>query len=320
MDAWFFEAKGYDYKELKNFDFVSNDEIRSFVYDVRSYGKLFLIGSKGSGKTLLLHKKAYEYFNKKRKESDEPKATRLSDDIVEVLDFPGLDIPESSLLELKDHYRWKDIWTFSVGLITLRKAGIELPESSRIKCAELEPFTELRFIVTYILNDYERFKREGLFRLNTLIMNFINKLNDRYVLFIDGLDQALNPLLKSPEYEFIRENDPEVLYRVWQAAQFGLLLALHSLPSSHNRRLLVFATARKEALAIDDQMSINVSGFCIDLEYSVDQLEKIFIKNIERTPKRHLYKTPTGKKESIYQFFGCNDMNHPASVEKNGQQ
>lgn len=316
MEAWTYDSKGFTNTELKRLDYVSNSEIKAYL-DSSSHNKLFLVGPKGCGKTLLLHKKAYEYFEAQKKNDDESGAKNISDGLVENISFTSVRLSDSTLLELKDYDKWKDIWIFAIGLTTLIRSGEELPERLLDVVQEFEDFDAIRYIVPEILNNYEEYRRLRLFAdYNNLIMSRVRKLQNRYVLFIDGLDGALDVLLTSSDYDRVKEGDPYLVYTIWRAAQTGLLYACFDLPTSHNRRLVVYATAREEALSIDSQMAINLKSYCAYLRYTDDQLREIFRKNVRHTPKGNLY---THKSKHVEAgMLGFERIAHIVAKELNG--
>ncbi|MEM7573854.1 MAG: hypothetical protein AAF433_13185 [Bacteroidota bacterium] len=317
MDAWTYDSKGFTNTELKKLDYVSNSEIKSYL-DSSSHNKLFLVGPKGCGKTLLLHKKAYEYVEAQKKKEEEGRARNISDGLVENISFTGVRFSDSTLLELKDYDKWKDIWTFAIGLAALLKSGEELPPKLDRIIAEFSDYNAIRYMVPEILNKYEEHRRDRLFATyNNLIMSRVSKLQNRYFLFIDGLDQALDNLLTSRDYERAKEADPYIVYTIWRAAQAGLLYACFDMPTSHNRRLVVYATAREEALSISSQMAINLKSYCAYLRYTDDQLREIFKKNVKHTPSQNLYDTRSS--HSGRRMLGFDQIAHVAAKELNGQ-
>lgn len=318
MTPWTFESKDFSNKQWKNLKYVSNDNIESFMHPNEFDKKLFLIGTKGCGKTLLLHKMAYEYFNGGRNNAEDGTPPKnLSNQLVEVLAFANLDPSDTTILELKDHNRWKDIWTFALSIHTLRVSGEPIPKILEPIMEELAPLRQIRYLVPHLLNNYDDYHfQRRVFRHNNLLTAILSEIQDRYVLFLDGLDQALNRFLtsSSTQYKHLLENDPYLMYTVWESAQFGLLLACTDITKSHNHRLVVFATSRKEAFLANDPMAINIMAYCVELEYTDEQLREIFRNNIRRMGSKHCY---GNKRDSLEtQMFGCEEMAH--FVPKNG--
>jgi hypothetical protein len=95
-------------------------------------------------------------------------------------------------------------------------------------------------------------------------------------------------------------------YDIWYLSQIGLIKAVRGL-SDINHHIKVFASIRKEAYVRfkkEDEMSFQIIGNVLDLQYTKNQLNEMFIKNIQQTDPIGLSNSDSLDKDAIYSFLG----------------
>lgn len=318
MKPWSHDASELNPQDIPETYIYKNQNIEEYLKPSSHERKLFLIGAKGCGKTLLLRYKAYLYWNKM--ESDEQPGYRVSasNELVEGLEFDIDTLSRKELEALANLQTWKNIWKFALTLIVLRRLKIPLPSKLVHLEDDFPTYYRLSNIVTELVTNQSKYITSNFFRQHLNAMTaLLNDLNSPFVLFIDRLDQALDTLLSNEEYKYFdSKNLVNIPFKVWQHAQFGLLLTSYNLTTATNRHIKIFATARREALDVETQLMANITSFCTFLDYDKNELKEIFEKNIKHTPKQFLNPKPT--KSNLYQsFFGFETLTHIQAKDEN---
>lgn len=318
MKPWSHDAGELNPQDIPTAYIYKNQNIEEYLKPSSHERKLFLIGGKGCGKTLLIRYKANLYWNKM--EADEQPGYRVSasNELVESLEFEIDTLSQKELKALANLQTWKNIWKFSLALITIRCLKIKLPSELQIIDREFPMNYRLSNIVTEIITNHSKYVTSGFFRkyLNRLI-SLLNDLNYPFILFIDRLDQALDTLLSNDEYKYFNsQKEGNIPFKVWQYAQCGLLLSSYNFTTATNRHIKIFATARNEALDVESQLMANITSFCTFLSYNQEELQEIFENNIKHTPKEFLY-TRGGQYNPYLSFFGFEKMPHVQARDEN---
>jgi hypothetical protein len=124
------------------------------------------------------------------------------------------------------------------------------------------------------------------------IFPYFNRINTQIVFFIDNVDEYFRPVL---EDRSARASGRHSLYRnrsnaVWSLAQIALASVAYELEKT-NHHIKIYCTIRHEAFLKMPEVesdAFQISGRCTKIEYTRDDLEKIFLKNIDITPKERL--------------------------------
>lgn len=318
MKPWSYDAGELNPKDIPNAYIYKNQNIEEYLRPSSHERKLFLIGAKGCGKTLLLRYKASLYWDKMEKDDQAGYRVSASNELVESLEFDIDTLSRKEMETLANLQVWKNIWKFSLTLIAIRRLKIELPTKLSQLDDDFPEHYRLSNIVTEIITNSPQYITSNFFRnhLNGMTA-LLNDLKFPFVLFIDRLDQALDTLLSNDEYQYFdSENHDNVPFKVWQYAQFGLLLSSYNFATATNRHIKIFATARREALDVDTQLLANITSFCTFLEYTRNELEEIFERNIRHTPRDFL--NPYYNGSNLYQsFFGFQEMAHIQAKDEN---
>ena len=125
-----------------------------------------------------------------------------------------------------------------------------------------------------------------------MIFPYFNRINTQIVFFIDNVDEYFRPVL---EDRSARTSGRHSLYRnrsnaVWSLAQIALVTVAYELEKT-NHHIKIYCTIRHEAFLKMPEVesdAFQISGRCTKIEYTRDDLEKIFVKNIDITPKERL--------------------------------
>lgn len=267
-------------KNINDGYLYSNDRITNFL-SPRAYDQFIIVASKGMGKTLLLRHKRKALEDEKRGLILIPKNSTA--DYVTLPSSPSKDLIKSFHNEIF----WEDIWKIAISISALLnfpheistdeiKATIDefkrihLPEPliSEITKAFLGNF-RLERTPSSVLNILLQSGKTSLEKTRASCVQVIWDIYNRYItsgcfIFIDSFDQALNKLFSDN-------------LEIWCAAQVGLMKAAWEM-SRHNRHAKVFTTIRQEAYAsFSDGERANLKGNVLIIEYSIEDLESIFL-------------------------------------------
>ena len=124
------------------------------------------------------------------------------------------------------------------------------------------------------------------------VFPYLNRINTQIVFFIDNVDEYFRPVL---EDRSARTTGRHSLYRnrsnsVWSLAQIALASVAYELEKT-NHHIKIYCTIRHEAFLKMPEVesdAFQISGRCTNIEYTRDDLEKIFLKNIDITAKERL--------------------------------
>lgn len=259
-----------------------NRPIRNFL---DGHDKFIIVSSKGMGKTLLMRHK------RSRLERANTGAVLIPRG--DMADY--VDLPENTSYEFITAMRgakfWEDLWRLSISISCLLNFPHEVADGERehiereIKRAKLPDhitrelqaaFTTGRYRAYYkpsqILNDLlqlgksdvEQIRRSSIGIIHNL---FVNQVSSACFVFIDSFDQAINRL-------------GEIDLDIWCSAQSGLLRAAWEL-SRQNRHVKVYVTIRQEAFSsFANAERANMLGSILIIEYSLQDLRKIFEKAV----------------------------------------
>ena len=127
---------------------------------------------------------------------------------------------------------------------------------------------------------------------SSTIFSYFNRINTQIIFFIDNVDEYFRPVL---EDHSAGNNSRQSLYRnrsnaVWSLAQIALASSAYELEKA-NHHIKIYCTIRHEAFLKMPEVendAFQISGRCTKIEYSRDDLENIFRKNIGITPRDRL--------------------------------
>ena len=263
--------------------------------------RTILVAPKGYGKTLLLIAK--------KKSLLEARSGQIVMAENRFIDRPLGIFPviKRELLDLlsSDYEFWKSLWKISLSLSAIKafaRATRERPSDrtlldhdwySRIIADDHKYFEAGEIFADLLSQDYRYII--NIIAKSNVIFPYFNRINTQIVFFIDNVDEYFRPVL---EDRSARTSGRHSLYRnrsnaVWSLAQIALASVAYELEKT-NHHIKIYCTIRHEAFLKMPEFegdAFQISGRCTKIEYTRDDLEKIFLKNINITPRDSLVGT-----------------------------
>jgi hypothetical protein len=260
--------------------------------------RTILVAPKGYGKTLLLIAKKKSFL--------EARSGQIVMAENRFIDRPLGIVPvvRREILELlaSDYEFWKSLWKISLSLSAIKafaRATKERPVDRvaprhdwyrRIIADDHKYFEAGEIFVDLLSQDYKYII--NIIGSSNFIFPHVNRINTQVVFFIDNVDEYFRPVL---EDRSAGASSLHRLYRnrnnaVWSLAQIALASTAYELEKT-NHHIKIFCTMRHEAFLKMPEVesdAFQISGRCTKIEYTRDDLEKIFLKNIDITPKERL--------------------------------
>ncbi|MBV8089548.1 MAG: hypothetical protein JO139_08215 [Alphaproteobacteria bacterium] len=260
--------------------------------------RTILVAPKGYGKTLLLIAKK-KSFLEARSGQIVMAENRFIDRPLGI--FPVI---KRELLDLlsSDYEFWKSLWKISLSLSAIKafaRATRERPADrnllshdwyARIITDDHKYFEAGEIFTDLLSQDYKYIF--NIIARSAVIFPYFNRINTQVVFFIDNVDEYFRPVL---EDRSAGANSRHSLYRnrsnaVWSLAQIALASVAYELEKT-NHHIKIYCTIRHEAFLKMPEFegdAFQISGRCTKIEYTRDDLEKIFLKNIDITPRDRL--------------------------------
>ncbi len=264
----------------------------------KHHERTILVAPKGYGKTLLLIAKK-KSFLEARSGQIVMAENRFIDRPLGI--FPVI---KRELLDLlaSDYEFWKSLWKISLSLSAIKafaRATRERPGDRdllahdwyrRIITDDNKYFEAGEIFADLLSQDYKYII--NIIAKANVIFPYFNRINTQIVFFIDNVDEYFRPVL---EDRSAGTNHRHSLYRnrsnsVWSLAQIALASVAYELEKT-NHHIKIYCTIRHEAFLKMPEVesdAFQISGRCTKIEYTRDDLEKIFLKNIEITAIEHL--------------------------------
>jgi hypothetical protein len=264
----------------------------------KHHERTILVAPKGYGKTLLLIAKK-KSFLEARSGQIVMAENRFIDRPLGI--FPVI---KRELLDLlaADYEFWKSLWKISLALSAIKafaRATRDRPDDRNLLAHDWyrriitddHRYFEAGEIFTDLLSQDYKYIINIISKSN-MIFPYFNKINTQIVFFIDNVDEYFRPVLEDRSAGASRNHS---LYRnrsnaVWSLAQIALASVAYELEKT-NHHIKIYCTMRHEAFLKMPEVEIDafqISGRCTKIEYSRDDLEKIFVKNIDITSRNHL--------------------------------
>ena len=260
--------------------------------------RTILVAPKGYGKTLLLIAK--------KKSLLEARSGQIVMAENRFIDRPLGIFPviKRELLDLlsSDYEFWKSLWKISLSLSAIKafaRATRERPTDralldhdwyGRIIADDHKYFEAGEIFADLLSQDYKYII--NIIARSNAVFPYFNRINTQIVFFIDNVDEYFRPVL---EDRSARTSGRHSLYRnrsnaVWSLAQIALASVAYELEKT-NHHIKIYCTIRHEAFLRMPEVesdAFQISGRCTKIEYTRDDLEKIFLKNIDITAKERL--------------------------------
>lgn len=300
MTAWSIIADGIHLSQTNSWDesypIVKNARVDEYLASLPHDRKYFIVSPKGVGKTLLLKKKSHIYRTTKKGMIFLP-----HDELIEKIQNPVVSFSTSELNAFKRLGDWEIFWKLCLTTMILKGCGYPLPE--RIQTI-IKSASRLNEIFGAFLQE-----RKSLHELNTLIptelMPSLDLIDEGVAAFIDNIDEGLNQhsgdnLIKNPK--------DNISHEVWINAQLGFIEAVKSICETRPK-IKIFASIRWEAFKMNNApTAFQINEYATILEYNVEDLRRIFIKNIELTSVSR-YVVPFHE-DPFIRFFGYNEISN----------
>ena len=260
--------------------------------------RTILVAPKGYGKTLLLIAK--------KKSVLEARSGQIVMAENRFIDRPLGIFPviKRELLDLlsSDYEFWKSLWKISLSLSAIKafarvtrerptdRALLDHDWYGRIIADDYKYFEAGEIFADLLSQDY-KYIINIIARANA-VFPYFNRINTQIVFFIDNVDEYFRPVL---EDRSARTSGRHSLYRnrsnaVWSLAQIALASVAYELEKT-NHHIKIYCTIRHEAFLKMPEVesdAFQISGRCTKIEYTREDLEKIFLKNVDITQKDRL--------------------------------
>src|SRR6516164_5006764 len=260
--------------------------------------RTILVAPKGYGKTLLLIAKK-KSFLEARSGQIVMAENRFIDRPLGI--FPVI---KRELLDIlsSDYEFWKSLWKISLSLSAIKayaRATRERPTDralldhdwyGRIIADDHKYFEAGEIFADLLSQDYKYII--NIIAKSNAIFPYFNRINTQIVFFIDNVDEYFRPVLEdrsagtSGRHSLYRNRSNEV----WSLAQIALASVAYELEKT-NHHIKIYCTIRHEAFLKMPEVesdAFQISGRCTIIEYTRDDLEQIFLKNIEITAQERL--------------------------------
>jgi hypothetical protein len=299
--------RGFD-SNFKEEHLLVNVPIREFLDREDLF---FLLGAKGLGKTLFLRYKSYLYHNNY---GESFRFNASNSELTENLNIHPDTFSKEDLLRFRDDALWRLIWELTLWTVIFRLIKEPLPDGLERLVGNSQQISN---VLTRLLNHR---KKVAAFRdFVTEFQEQKNKVQNGVALFIDDVDQTLQSLLSFPhptDNSYDGKQSPAV--EIWVNAQMGLVGAIYNL-ARQNGHIKIYAAIRREAFeAYESPVKINYEQHISRLEYTREEIEEIFHKNIQMTETANLF---PGKGHSwAARFVGFESIPHRFATKPDGEK
>ena len=287
-------------KEADTISIESNwDEVPLYINDnldqfIKSGNKHFIVAPKGYGKTLLLKTKSKKYREERLTSHFYP-SNLLCEKIGTGINARSFSPDE--LIKFQEISQWEILWDLSLSIVILQSLKHKIPSEVINMVGDANSISD---IISILLHE-----RGSIYKLQSFLPKFfrpsIRKIRESISLFIDNIDEAF------VDHEPVTESSKilkDKLSTVWRNAQLAFVEStkrVHGL----NSHIKIFASIRLEALESSfSSTDLQTSEYCTFIEYTVDELEKIFLENIRKTENSALILPNSENK--LKAFFGFN--------------
>ena len=300
MDVWIVDAR--DIKDEDSFDktlLYRTPKIDDFLKTKRD-SLFFVTAPKGLGKTFVLKAKSILYV---RDGIPLIHANML-------VDKPGagnIIFNKEKINLFSNIENWTNLWTISIYLACIKKLNLtnEISGSSKILdtilLSHANNITSIfKIILGFSVSDYFL----TIETLNNIVAPFIEKHNSVLAAFIDNVDEYFEKHIIC--INNVSSVGGEISKDIWYFSQIGLIESVYQI-TSKNSHLKIFASIRKEVffrLSDLDSRSLQYMGSGIELNYSKDEIQDIFILNIKKESDDRLVFPTLKNSKPILSFLG----------------
>lgn len=305
MKIWTVDAQ--DANAINDDLFYTTSWIESFLSPEST--KFLLVAPKGFGKTLLLRAK--------RERLEQQRHGRLLLPENAMVDKPLGSVPVFSKDEItrlnRDAAFWEGAWLISMALAVI-KAVQRHDESADLASpdmldSDLAPLLDGRlhtvtdiFAQVVSLSPRQYFKAQQ--DLQKVLGPAFREIHTPVGVFIDNVDEHFNVHVQSDRSASTGATDKAI----WYLAQTGLASAIRKL-HGQNPHVKIFASVRSEAFARllhQNQMTQQLEGSTVRIEYLPEELREIFARNLAAEPDANCASPRSA--EPFERFFGSRNL------------
>jgi hypothetical protein len=309
LQPWKFDAGTIIYSNDLYEYLYFNENINKYLTIGDHDHNFFLVGAKGTGKTLFLNFKSYLYTQHLNTSGYQKYP---EDQLCESLVLSNTTFSKEDLNKFSSSEIWTKVWLFILMVIACKTNGIQLSvEIDNL----INKNNTVSSLLSRLLNDRKNIARYIIHNEN--LINFLNNIKNGICIFLDNVDQCLIDYIES--YRNLKNSEENsISINVWLNAQFGLISAIYSI-NRYNSHIKIYTTIRKEVFyCVDSQLLINYKGFSTFLEYSKHEVKEIFEKNIQIMNPQFL--TNIDDSSEIGKFLGFTQMPHIVAKNKFGKK
>lgn len=301
--------------KLNDLDVSKLNDIVVFTRAIKEYldvsddnKKLFIVGPKGLGKTLILKLKSQMLRDKYDGYKFIPK-----DRLLEKFSKIGFTLSREDLNKFESRDLWDRVWELSLLCLILRRFKIEIPD----EIAQYIGYaTDLSEILTAILQN--RGALDKLYKyVNTHLKPFVRMLPDsginQVAIFIDNIDEGFEQHV-GYSLSYSENSNVNLSQKVWINAQNSIVQIARNLCNSF-KHLKIFISIRSEAYINNvDSTKLQLDDYSTILSYTKEEIKQIFIQNINQTSPEYLCKGRSG----LAMLTGYDTVEHRFIEDSNG--
>lgn len=297
---------GFSDAKIKEVVYV-NQSIKRFMNAETSMG---ISACKGMGKTFLLKAKRISMND----------SSYLVLPRNQLVDTPGpIILAHNQIKFLSSYSNWVALWIFCISAYILsQEEFIDFcsEELSDLPDDIVELLKKKNDGVFHVLNrvlnkNNTDFIRKAI-ETSTILAQILQRLNQQIVLFVDKLEEPFNrgyyKILGSTESAEGKYNNS-----IWAYAQLAFAEAVYVLYSGRHH-IKIFYSIRQEALYGGEAISIEFSKIYTQMiskiEYSYEDLRKMFEKYVAAEKKDNLYSGIKKNADACYALCGISKMRH----------
>ncbi len=310
--AWEIDSNEINLNELdtNNLDqyIILTKNIEEFIKGVDNK-KLFLMGPKGIGKTLILKAKSQLMRDVQSGYQFIPE-----DNLCEKFSNIGIVFSAMDLNKFKSRAIWHEVWEIALLCLILKRFKVSLPIDIENVLHEAEALNE---ILAALLQN-----RGEIDHLHSLVATFlkpsIRKIPNvnQIAIFIDSIDEAFDNHvgynLKSTNLKSTNLS-PEV----WINSQNSILKIAKDLCDSF-KHIKIYLTVRSEAyINNNDPIKLQLDQYTTHIRYNYNQLENIFNQNIESMNLEDIF---PNNETPIKKFVGYDKITHSFVENSSGDR
>ena len=298
MAAWSFIAD--DIHLLPNLEWdktypvFKNSLVEEYVNSNPHDRRYFIVGPKGVGKTLLLKSKSHILRNQKKGMIFLP-----HNELIEKIYTSEIAFSATELSAFKRLADWEILWRLCLATTILVGCGRSVPEKILNVIGKAKRLNEI-----FIAFLYERkLIHELKIILSTDLMPELDNIEEGVAMFVDNIDEGFS---EHTGHHLAKNKKDNLSEEVWVNAQLGFIYAVKSIVETRPK-IKIFASIRIEAFKMDySATALQMHAYATILEYSVEDLQKMVIKNIEVTPAEKLLSSTNT--DPFVRFFGVSEV------------